>query len=59
MSKNISLIPVERIERSILLIQGQKVMFDRDLAFLYGVATKVLNQAVKGHKDRFPGDFMS
>jgi phage regulator Rha-like protein len=57
-SKDRSLIPVERIERSILLIRGQKVMLDRDLAHLYGVATKVLNQAVKRHKDRFPEDFM-
>jgi hypothetical protein len=52
------LIPLERIERSILLIRGQKVMLDRDLASLYGVTTKVLNQAVKRHKDRFPEDFM-
>lgn len=53
-----SLIPSERIERSILLIRGQKVMLDRDLAYLYGVTTKVLNQGVKRHKDRFPEDFM-
>jgi len=52
------LIPVERIERAIFLIRGQKVMFDRDLAELYEVSTKVLNQAVKRHKDRFPEDFM-
>jgi hypothetical protein len=58
MSKDISLIPTERIERSILLIRGQKIMLDRDLAYLYGVTTKVLNQAVKRHKDRFPEDFM-
>jgi hypothetical protein len=58
MSKDISLIPLERIERSIFLIRGHKVMLDRDLAYLYGVATKVLNQAVKRHKDRFPEDFM-
>jgi hypothetical protein len=58
MSKDRSLIPPERIERSILLIRGQKVMLDRDLAYLYGVTTKVLNQAVKRHKDRFPEDFM-
>jgi hypothetical protein len=57
-SKDRSLIPVERIERSILLIRGHKVMLDRDLAYLYGVTTKVLNQAVKRHKDRFPEDFM-
>jgi len=57
-SKDSSLIPVERIERAIFLIRGQKVMFDRDLAELYEVSTKVLNQAVKRHKDRFPEDFM-
>lgn len=58
MPKPFSLIPVERIERAIYLIRGQKVMFDRDLAELYGVSTKVLNQAVKQHKGRFPEDFM-
>src|SRR4030043_1554710 len=58
MSKDRSLIPLERIERSILLIRGHKVMLDRDLAYLYGVTTKVLNQAVKRHADRFPEDFM-
>ena len=58
MSKDRSLIPIEQIERSILLIRGQKVMLDRDLAHLYGVTTKVLNQAVKRHADRFPEDFM-
>jgi hypothetical protein len=58
MSKDRSLIPIERIERSILLIRGHKVMLDRDLALLYGVTTKVLNQAVKRHADRFPQDFM-
>jgi hypothetical protein len=58
MDKNVALVPPERIERSILLIRGHKVMLDRDLASLYGVSTKVLNQAVKRHKDRFPEDFM-
>jgi hypothetical protein len=58
MLKDRSLIPIERIERLILLIRGHKVMLDRDLAYLYGVTTKVLNQAVKRHKDRFPEDFM-
>lgn len=46
------------IESKIYLIRGKKVMLDRDLAELYGVPTKVLNQAVKRSKDRFPGDFM-
>jgi hypothetical protein len=58
MHKDVALIPPERIEQSILLIRGQKIMLDRDLAYLYGVTTKVLNQAVKRHKDRFPEDFM-
>jgi len=53
-----SLIPSERIEQSILLIRGHKVMLDTDLAQLYGVPTKVLNQAVKRNKNRFPPDFM-
>ncbi|MEW5995598.1 MAG: ORF6N domain-containing protein [Candidatus Zixiibacteriota bacterium] len=53
-----SIVPVERIERSILLIRGQKVMLDSDLADLYGVPTKALNQAVKRNKERFPKDFM-
>ena len=42
-----SVIPIERIESQIYLLRGQKVMFDNDLAGLYGVATKVLIQAVK------------
>jgi len=58
MSKDRSLIPVERIERSILLLRGQKVMLDRDLALLYSVQTRALNQAVRRNMDRFPEDFM-
>ena len=54
----ISIIPTERIQRHIFLIRSQKVMLDRDLACLYGVETKVLNQAVKRNIDRFPPDFM-
>jgi hypothetical protein len=46
------------IENAILLIRGQRVLLDRDLARLYGVATKVLNKAVKRNADRFPDDFM-
>jgi hypothetical protein len=53
-----SLIPVDRIEKAILLIRGQKVMLDADLAELYGVETRVLVQAVKRNIDRFPEDFM-
>ncbi len=56
--KHSSLIQVERIEKAIYLIRGEKVMLDRDLADLYGVPTKAFNQAVKRHKDRFPPDFM-
>ncbi len=56
MSKQI--IPVQQIAQSIHLLRGQKVMLDFDLAALYGVATKVLNQAVKRNQDRFPEDFM-
>jgi hypothetical protein len=51
-------IPPERIERRILRIRGQNVMLDTDLAELYEVDTKVLNQAVKRNLERFPGDFM-
>jgi len=53
-----ALIPMEMIEGKILLIRGQKVMLDRDLAQLYGVETRVLNQAVRRNIDRFPPDFM-
>lgn len=50
--------PVGQIERSILLIRGEKVILDADLAELYGVETKVFNQAVKRNMHRFPEDFM-
>jgi len=53
-----NLIPAAHIERRILFLRGQKVMLDSDLAFLYGVETKVLNQAVQRNRDRFPDDFM-
>jgi len=56
--KNASLIPIERIERAIYFIRGEKVMLDRDLAELYSVTTKALNQAVKRNLGRFPDDFM-
>lgn len=51
-------IPEERIERRILLIRGQKVMLDSDLAELYGVQTFRLNEQVKRNRIRFPHDFM-
>ncbi|MBI4848244.1 MAG: ORF6N domain-containing protein [Nitrospirae bacterium] len=50
--------PIEVIERKILLIRGQKVMLDSDLAELYGVETFNLNKAVKRNSERFPDDFM-
>jgi ORF6N domain len=53
-----TLIPLERIQGSILNIRGQKVMIDRDLAELYGVETRRLNEQVKRNIDRFPNDFM-
>jgi len=56
--QNIIEIPSERIIGRIFLIRGRKVMIDRDLAELYGVKTKVLNQAVKRNLNRFPLDFM-
>src|SRR3989344_7546945 len=54
----LTLIPSDRIETKIFLIRGKKVMFDRDLAELYGVPTKRLNEQVKRNKKRFPDDFM-
>ncbi|KKQ53046.1 MAG: KilA-N, DNA-binding domain protein [Parcubacteria group bacterium GW2011_GWD2_38_11] len=53
-----SLVPQEIIEQKIFLIRERKVMFDRDLAILYGVETRVLNQAVRRNTERFPEDFM-
>lgn len=51
-------VPVERIEKAIYLIRGEKVMLDCDLAALYGVETKVLKQTVRRNLERFPDDFM-
>src|ERR1700726_4030120 len=51
-------VPVELIERRIYVIRGQKVMLDADLAELYQVLTKAVNQAVRRNLDRFPEDFM-
>ena len=53
-----SLVSVERIRQAILLLRGQKVRLDRDLAVLYAVPTKALKQAVKRNIGRFPKDFM-
>jgi hypothetical protein len=52
------LISPAQVEKAILLIRGQKVLLDRDLAEMYGVTTKTLNQAVKRNLARFPADFM-
>ena len=51
-------ISVESIANKILFIRGEKVILDRDLAAMYGVTTKVLNQAVRRNSKRFPDDFM-
>jgi hypothetical protein len=53
-----STLPIELIERRIFLIRGQKVILDADLAELYQVPTRSLNQAVRRNLDRFPPDFM-
>jgi phage regulator Rha-like protein len=58
MEGQISLVPMERIERAIILVRGEKVMLDSDLAGIYGVETKALNRAVKRNENRFPLDFM-
>ena len=52
------LLPLERIQTRILLVRGHKVLLDADLASIYGVATRALNQAVKRNHERFPADFM-
>lgn len=55
---NRSVVSQERIENAILLLRGERVLLDVDLANLYGVSTKGLNQAVKRNASRFPADFM-
>ena len=57
-TQSTTLVPVERVERSILLIRGQKVILDSDLAVLFGVTTRRLNEQVRRNRDRFPSDFM-
>jgi hypothetical protein len=51
-------VPVERVERLIHLVRGEKVLLDSDLSLLYGVETKALNKAGKRNHRRFPPDFM-
>lgn len=58
MKKSKAVIPVSSIESRIFSIRGQRVMLDSDLAELYGVTTKRLNEQVKRNSDRFPSDFM-
>ena len=53
-----AIIPVGHIERRIILVRGQKVIIDADLAQFYGVSTKRLNEQVRRNKRRFPADFM-
>jgi len=53
-----AIVPLKRIEAAILTVRGQRVLLDRDLAALYGVETRVLNQAVRRNIGRFPADFM-
>jgi hypothetical protein len=55
---NESLVPVEHVEQRIREIRGVKVILDSDLADLYGVETRTLNQAVRRNADRFPEDFV-
>jgi phage regulator Rha-like protein len=58
MARDDSLIPAARIERTILTIRGHNVMLDSDLAAMYGVSTKRLNEQVRRNLKRFPDDFM-
>ena len=58
MGKTKSIVPVEGIAEKIFFLRNEKVLLDRDLAGLYGVTTKVLNQAVTRNIKRFPSDFM-
>lgn len=53
-----SLIPIDLITSKILFVRNEKILLDKDLAELYGVETRVLNQAVKRNISRFPDDFM-
>ena len=58
MSKSLATLPLEKVERAIIFMRGEKVILDSDLALLYGVSTRRLNQQVNRNLDRFPGDFM-
>src|SRR5687767_27893 len=58
MSQQSDLAQIQQVEQAILLIRGQRIILDADLARVYGVSTKALNQAVKRNSNRFPRDFM-
>jgi hypothetical protein len=58
MATKLNIVSPAQVERSIYLVRGHKVILDRDLAALYGVETRVLNQAVRRNVNRFPEDFM-
>jgi hypothetical protein len=58
MKETLVTVPVERVESSILIIRGEKVILDADLAALYGVSTKRLKEQVRRNHQRFPADFM-
>jgi len=53
-----AVVPSERIDSRIVLVRGQKVLLDRDLALLYKTTTRLVNQAVRRNRDRFPNDFL-
>ena len=56
--KNLDIVPIERIQQNIFIFRDQRVILDEDLADLYGVGTKRLNEQVRRNLDRFPNDFM-
>ncbi len=58
MAKSKAVVKIGKIQQRILLIRGEKVIIDSDLAEAYGVTTKALNQAIRRNSDRFPADFM-
>jgi hypothetical protein len=56
MERTRPVVPSDHIERAILVIRGRRVMLDADLASVYGVTTRRLNEQVKRNRDRFPAD---
>lgn len=57
-SKTAALVPIEHIAQSVLVLRGQRVLLDHDLAVLYGVETRRLNEQVRRNRERFPADFI-